>query len=462
MSGSAHTTGATTNTPPMAADDRARRIAEALQQASAREHYVPTEDGYLAVPVATVVPEALVYRADNGRILSELAHAAHARGTPLRELKAHAETAWVQGLLHELLIDKARDPDGPIYDELARYARQTEPLLVTRDGVVVNGNRRLAAMQALRRDDPETYGGFAEVRAAVLPDDVGRDRLEYIEAALQMAPELKLSYSWINRRLKLREHARDLDPTQVAKAYRFADSGEIDRELAELGLAEAYLRWTGASGEYARVADQEARFQALNEQLGNLKAGHMQTLWQQIGFAMLHARDALDRKLDHYYPFTPPKPGQIVHWVPRTLAEERDLVARQEPGQVRRVHPDLAERLRTQIDAPARAETTARAVMGLIDTLKSNQDTYLGPDRVVHHLRQAREAFEAIDTERLADRQKRRIQAELAALQQHGTALETGDDGRRPMPRQQEKRLPGALRLLVRQARRLRRGTSTG
>ncbi len=132
--------------PPPAAE-RHRAIAEALEQAGDATHFVPGEAGYLELPVVIVAANWLVYRADNGRILSELADAAQAQGTTMTALKAERDSEAIQRLLHDLLADKARDPEGPIYQELARHGRQTEPLLIARDGLVVNGNRRLAAMR---------------------------------------------------------------------------------------------------------------------------------------------------------------------------------------------------------------------------------------------------------------------------------------------------------------------------
>ncbi|MBK1699211.1 hypothetical protein [Rhodovibrio salinarum] len=437
----------------MGESDRAQAIHRALAEGASGQHSVPTDDGYLTLPVVSLPPDALVYRADNGRILSELVDAGHAHDTTVDDLKARSESADVQALLGGILLEKARDPDGPIYAELARYAHQTEPLLVDRTGVVVNGNRRLAAMRALRAQDPDAYAGFAQVAAAVLPENVGRDRLEYIEAALQMAPELKLPYSWINRRLKLRQHVADLDRARVAKAYRLADPSAIDTELAELALAESYLAWRGTPDRYEHVADQEQRFVQLNARLDAINAPHMAALWTRIGFAMLRAQDGLDRDIDHYFPFAKPAPQAIVQWVPRALAAEYGLTDPPEPGQVRPVNQALADTLRARIDEPADAQRTARGVMGLIDTLKGNEDTYLGPERVVHHLRMARDAIEALGVDNLPERQQRRIQAEMAALGQHTDALLDGRRTGRPMTRDRERRLPGPARWLVRRIR---------
>ncbi|NBB69830.1 MAG: hypothetical protein GVY33_05835, partial [Alphaproteobacteria bacterium] len=247
-------------------DERRARVDAALATATNR-HVVPAPGGYIELPVTTIAEEVLVYRPDNGRILAEVAAAAEQRGEAVAQLRARAADGDVQALLHRLLIAAARDPRAPIFDELAEHGRQTEPLLITRSGVVVNGNRRLAAMRELRAAEPARFVGFAAVEAAVLPPDTAAAEVEFIEAALQMAPSLRLEYGWINRRLKLRQHARDLDRDAIVAAYGFEGPAAVDAELAELDLAERYLAWIGEPDHYARVADDEAAFMALRRQL---------------------------------------------------------------------------------------------------------------------------------------------------------------------------------------------------
>ena len=435
--------------------ERRRALTEALEQAGDTTHFVPGEEGYLELPVVTVASKWLVYRADNGRILSELADVAQAQGTTMAALKAERDSETVQRLLHDLLADKARDPEGPIYQELARHGRQTEPLLIARDGLVVNGNRRLAAMRELAAEDPERYEDFTRIRAAVLPANIDREQLEYIEAALQMAPELKLGYSWINRRLKLREHARDLGQERVVAAYGFSDAHQVDIELAELSLADEYLEWSGESGCYQRVIEKERRFTALQRQLAEIGAEHVRELWKRVGFAMIQAEDRLEPNIAHYYPFTDPVPPAQRHWVMRRFAEDQGLAATQPAGHNRPVDPSLAARLKPLLDDPDGAETTAQAVIALVDTLKGDPQRFLGTHRVLHHLRAAREALEALELGDVADADVRSVRAELAALDQHVRAFEHQDPGERPLSIKTRQRLTWPLRVVRRALERL-------
>jgi hypothetical protein len=82
------------------------------------------------------------------------------------------------------LIKKSRDPKGPIYAELERHALQTDPLLIQENGVVLNGNRRLAAMRDLLSREGENCKQFTHVRVAVLRENISNNEIEFIEAVL--------------------------------------------------------------------------------------------------------------------------------------------------------------------------------------------------------------------------------------------------------------------------------------
>lgn len=396
--------------------DRTQAIRHALETAGEVTQFVPADTGYIEVPVVELDQSWVVYRADNGRVMSELAEAARQRETTIDDLRARAESAEVQAMLHTLLIEKARDPGGPIYAELERYGRQTDPLLIRKDGVVLNGNRRLAAMRDLLDRDAGKYDSFSRVRAAVLPGDLTEHQIEFIEAALQMAPDLKLDYGWINRRLKLRQHVTDMNRDAVIEAYRFTDPAEIDRELAQLTLAEEYLDWIGEPRHFALVADHEEAFVALQAQLEATPKPHLSDAWQRIGFAMIKARQRLDRKIMHYFPFTEPAPQAIKNWVLRTLAEDHGIVERQREGENRPLEPAAAERLLSIVGDPGHARDTALASMALIDTLKGDRDRLIGYSRLSALLRNAIQTLEGIRPEDLTEDQLRQLRGQMATL----------------------------------------------
>jgi len=236
--------------------ERQEIIAKALRQAKS-SHFVPVFDGYREVPVTAIDHTLLIYRVDNGRLLADLDERTE-NAQMLTRIRENPEAFETQSFLHRLLLSKSRDPGGPIFDELAREAIQTEPLLIDCNGIVINGNRRLAAMRTLHAIDASKYASFATVSVAVLPEDISPQDVEFAEAALQLAPETKLGYGWIERRLKLRHQIEKLKLPEswIVKAYRLQDAGQITAEMAELDLVEKYLGgFVAAPKQYSHVAE---------------------------------------------------------------------------------------------------------------------------------------------------------------------------------------------------------------
>ncbi|MER6116322.1 ParB N-terminal domain-containing protein [Streptomyces sp. NPDC001743] len=80
---------------------------------------------------------------------------------------------------------------------------QQEPAIVTGDGVLINGNRRSAAMRSLFVDDDVRSACY--VKCLVLPADATAAELVDLETELQVAKDFKQDYSWINEALLIEE-----------------------------------------------------------------------------------------------------------------------------------------------------------------------------------------------------------------------------------------------------------------
>ena len=249
------------------------------------DHWISLRQGPTQLPTVHLDQELLVYRVDNGRLLASLQERFSEHPAELNRLHQQEAQAETQELLHCLLLEKAADERGPILRELRRLKVQTEPLLVDATGVVINGNRRLSAMRQLLSENPQTYQRFSRPLVAVLPASVSRSEVEYIETALQLAPETKLPYGWVDRRLKLRQQIEvlGLDPDWVKEAYQLDSRETLDQELEQLSLVEDYLNsLCKAPNQYSLVSVCEQLFQKLQQQLHAL-SDDLREPWQSIG-----------------------------------------------------------------------------------------------------------------------------------------------------------------------------------
>jgi hypothetical protein len=122
---------------------------------------------------------------------------------------------------------------------------QRVAIVLTKDGCVVDGNRRLAALRAKK----EEY-----FDAVVLPSDAQSHEIYETEIELQMQRETKAPYTWVDQALHIEYGITNLKetPEQVARRMRLTKE-EIIRELGKLALVRQYLAWLGEDGKYHKI-----------------------------------------------------------------------------------------------------------------------------------------------------------------------------------------------------------------
>jgi hypothetical protein len=227
-------------------------------------------------PVEFVPLDLLRYRADNGRIASDVLNYAK-ENSPLDE-----KTKEAQKVLEKFLFSK--DPEKTeILMKSVEHTGQSAPAIITCDGFLINGNRRRMVLEKLRLKHPGKTE-FETMKVVILPgpgDEGGPPSLleiEKLENRYQLQSEGKSEYYGFDRALSvkrkmelgfsLEEQVRD-DPRyanalekDITKAVR-----EIENELlAPLECVDRYLEMFGREGLYGNVssgfADKEGRWQA--------------------------------------------------------------------------------------------------------------------------------------------------------------------------------------------------------
>lgn len=130
-----------------------------------------------------------------------------------QELEKDPYSDAAQGLI-ERTVRARRSPEefAQLKQSLATEG-QTDPGVVTYDGVLINANTRLVALREL--EEPEKRF----INVAVLPDTVKQDQLALLELRLQMRKEFKVAYSLSNELLFIEELAttRKLPYAQIAR-----------------------------------------------------------------------------------------------------------------------------------------------------------------------------------------------------------------------------------------------------
>src|SRR3954468_16987708 len=122
-----------------------------------------------------------------------------------------------QAYLHHLLRGDPTDPDkvDPTFEALQEDLEkpgQTDPGIITRSGILVNGNTRCAALRELNQET---------IRVGVLPSDAGHEDIDAVELTLQLRREYKRDYTFVNALLAIDERVKagwSID--HIAKEFR--------------------------------------------------------------------------------------------------------------------------------------------------------------------------------------------------------------------------------------------------
>lgn len=184
------------------------------------------------------------------------------------------EDEEVQTVQHSLLREMIAERN--LAEDL-QARQQRNPIVLTFDGFIVDGNRRIAALREA--------GDVENVIAVVLPSDALANEVFETELELQMARETRADYNWIDQALHVRYGVDQLHESRTAVAQRMnIQVREVDDILGRLVLVDLYLDWAGHPEAYHRVpADSEQAFIELRDresrqQFRNLTEVHRQAI----------------------------------------------------------------------------------------------------------------------------------------------------------------------------------------
>jgi hypothetical protein len=119
-------------------------------------------------------------------------------------------------IIRELLL-KQSDSETRILREDLKENGQLDPGIITFDGAVINGNRRMAILQVLYEETGKDQ--FEYLKVARLPRGIDEKDLWKIEAKLQFGRDFRLEYGPVNELLKIRAgRASGLSAKQISDA----------------------------------------------------------------------------------------------------------------------------------------------------------------------------------------------------------------------------------------------------
>ncbi len=283
--------------------ERETIIADAVNASNETHKLYEYQNKRNDLPIVRLDINLPIYRMSNFRTCT--AQLKHIHEWEVREdfFSAGQENESAQDAQHRILVDFATRGRAtsvvPIMDQL-KEEEQREPLLITRRGVVVNGNRRLAAMRELLLNDLGRFRHFSHVDCAVLPENITPQETVDLEVRLQMRAETRLPYGWIEESIAIREMLKaGKKPAYVAGLMK---KRATDVAIAESALTEVdiYLKeWVREPNKYEVVEDAQQAFNDLAKALKGVE-GEVLEVKRRFAWTLLSNSKRLDGRLYGY------------------------------------------------------------------------------------------------------------------------------------------------------------------
>ena len=155
--------------------------------------------------------ELLYYNIRNGRFAAEYINEVKKQGGELKpEDKEDAKK--IKNLLWNLDVNESKRT----YDDI-KDRGQWLPGIITEDGYVIDGNRRMTILSKLFEDTSNDE--FKFIKVGRLPGDVDKNDLWKLEAGIQLGKDEILRYGPMNELLKLRQGVRaGITTSEIAKS----------------------------------------------------------------------------------------------------------------------------------------------------------------------------------------------------------------------------------------------------
>jgi hypothetical protein len=240
---------------------RRRIIKENLKKKLSHKESFKIKNRWVACPIVLMDIDVPIYHLNNGRT--------RARQRSYVKANKHKDNYFQKGLennqqqreQHKILVDLSQDSTANIYRELKSSIkfREDAPLLIDSNGMLINGNRRMAAIRELYKSDVQKYDGFKRIPCAVIEQHLDDLTIKEIENFLQVIKENKQDYSWISLCMEIQDERKRLGLTNKQIGVNMGKTEkEIERYFNLITVIDNCLEQDhNTPGDYSVIINQE-------------------------------------------------------------------------------------------------------------------------------------------------------------------------------------------------------------
>lgn len=224
------------------------------------------------------------YRLENGRTLAAQAQYIATNKLENDFFSKDTEAEAAQQAQHEIL--KSMLNDKGLFD-FFKTNKQIAPIILTNNGYVVDGNRRLCAWRELHATGKPEYAEYSHIDAIILPSSDQRD-IDELEARIQVHKDIKADYTWYSTALMLKHRQEDYKYSDDDLATLYEMKKQEVRELIDmLTYAEFYLEDRDKASEYNYLQGTEYAFRQLTKQRTKINDEAHKEAFERIAFCLI-------------------------------------------------------------------------------------------------------------------------------------------------------------------------------
>lgn len=244
---------------------RIQKIQEIVERDKNRtdllNHEIMWEKQLKTEKVYNIPLSYLIYNKYNGRILSRT------KSLEKQNQSINVETEEGRDLIEKLLMDSKIDRNKKTLQSIRDFGQQKVGI-ITKDGVIIDGNRRAMLLNEIDRT-----GYF---KAIVLPVTLEENpiEIERLETTYQMGEDEKLGYNPIEKYLKAKQifdklsfKITETEAIKTISDWMGESEGEIQKYLDTMAVMDEYLEYLEYDGIYTQLDSREDQFLSLTKWL---------------------------------------------------------------------------------------------------------------------------------------------------------------------------------------------------
>lgn len=238
-------------------ETRIKKIKEVVERGQKEERplgaEIPWEGSLKWMQVHKVPLEYLLYNKYNGRILSRT------KSLERQNRKIDVEAEDGKRMIEKLLWDSKPGANKRTLEDIERHEQQKHGI-ITRDGIIIDGNRRAMLLNKLYEKNPvDKYKYF---KAVVLPVTLEESPLEIerLETVFQMGEDEKLGYNATEKYLKADGLRKQRVSVKEIAEWMGEDESKIKEYLEVMDTMDQYLEFYDYDGVYTQLDGREDPF----------------------------------------------------------------------------------------------------------------------------------------------------------------------------------------------------------